>query len=257
MVVCGSIGTTTALWSTGGVLVAVVLGACVWVRRSSWRYRWDYALTLTAILDAVGLLMCLPVPGRYLDWALHYLTGVNNVNNYIGHLCFLSAIGWTIFALCCRLLPDDQLRREMRWVEIPGAAAAAAMLIALVCSHSPHTANFFSLPVNTWLRVYWLVFGSVVAYLLVWMGRMLLVMRTDPRSKVSATTSLIAVVLGIITVALRVTATVFPHTAPWATTWTWIFLCAAITSGTAGAAWSWVRGMHEAVTGSSVDQASN
>jgi hypothetical protein len=55
---------------TQSALTALALcfcGGAIWVRRKTWRIRWDRALTLSFVLQGLGFALCAPAMSHYLE----------------------------------------------------------------------------------------------------------------------------------------------------------------------------------------------
>lgn len=226
------------------VIAMTTGGYALWCRRQTWRMMpHDSVLTLGILLQGIGFFLCFPPTGRLVGQPFYFLTGITHFRDYIGHCCFFSAIGCIIYAAVCRLLPDDEVRRWMRRVEISGAIAAPIMLLALVSSprtkhpHVPY--DFFSLPCDGWLDLYWLVLSVHCAYLTVLAIWALSILRGDPRSRCVADAYIAAGYTNLATVLCLMTATIGHH--PGLVPCVWALLGMAGTLCTVGSYESWCQ----------------
>jgi hypothetical protein len=71
--------------------------------------------------------------------------------------------------------------------------------------------DFFDVPTDVWLKMYWLLLCGTVIYLLLYGSRALLVLRKDPRSHMIANVYLLASASGVIACAVRITTAFVPR----------------------------------------------
>jgi hypothetical protein len=174
------------------VLSAIVLtavGAAVWSRRKSWRSSvWQDTMTLALVLEGVGFILVAPWQTDLLGDLLFTVTGTAHMDDYLGHLCMLASVSAVIMAVAYRLIPKSGVERFMLRIEAPGAAAAIIMLVCILFSSNTKTQatyDFFNVPVDGWLRAYWITYGVTVVYLIGWLIRLLIILRADKRSRLT------------------------------------------------------------------------
>jgi hypothetical protein len=226
--------------STLTALALCFCGGAIWVRRKTLRIRWDRALTMSFLFQGLGFALCAPAMSHYLEGALFRITGVAHLRDFFGHVLFICAIGFVIYACACRLAPDDELEDLLHKIEFPGAIAGGTMLGAITLSHNlsrEAPPDFLDVPCDFWLRVYWLTYGAIVIYLLCFVLRLLWVLRRDPRSRLTSDLFIIASGLGVVSFAALLTRTINPGLV--ASFWNWIPSCVAGGLAAFGAAWSW------------------
>jgi len=224
--------------------VAAAIARSMWIRRHTWQVSTRQAMNIAILLIATGLMLCAP-PLHPLDVHLQHLIGVGHVRDYAGHLCFLCAAAATTFAVASRLVPDDQVWRFMRRIEAPNALAGPLMLICMLASpvlkRPSQDPDFFAVHCDAWLRMYWTVYASAAAYQMFCLTMLLLVLRTDPRSRRTANLFLVATITGICVLTARTTATFLGFAAPWLS----IALVAPPILVVLAAAGSWRRRIHD------------
>jgi len=184
-----------------GVLVS---GWAVWHRRVTWRVPHDRALTLAVIFCAMTLFFCSPAQYNYVDSYFFHVTGIDHVAGFLGHLSSLAAFSTCIYAAVSRLVPDEEIEPVMRQAEYPVVFASLMLLIALTNSGALRRqshADMMEVPRDIWLTVYWVVYLLIVVYLAGFLIRLLLVLRTDPRSRTVATLLAAGAALGIVALA--------------------------------------------------------
>jgi hypothetical protein len=216
-------------------------GGAMWVRRKSWRIRWDRALTMSFLFQGLGFALCAPAMSHYLEHALFRICGVAHLRDFFGHVLFICAICGVIYACACRLVADDELESVLYKIEFPGAIAGGTMLAAITLSHNlsrESPPDFLDVPCDFWLRVYWLAYGAIVIYLLCFVVRLLWVLRRDPRSRLTANLFITASGLGVVSFAMLLTRIIIN---PGLVARVWIWAPSSVAGGLAAfaAAWSW------------------
>jgi hypothetical protein len=221
-------------------LALCLCGGAIWVRRKTWRIQWDRALTMSVLFQGLGYALCAPAMSHYLGQALFRITGIAHLQDLFGHVLFICAICCVIYACACRLVPDDELEALLHKIEIPGAVAGAGMLAAMTLSHNltkKPPPDFFDVPCDFWLKVYWITYGAIVLYLMWFLIRLLWVLRRDPRSRTTADMFIMATGLGIVSFSLLLGRVLIPKFFP--CVWIWVPLSMAGGLAAFAAAWSW------------------
>ena len=70
--------------------------------------------------------------------------------------------------------------------------------------------DFFDVPTDFWLSLYWLLLCGMLIYLLVYGSRALLILRRDPRSRRIANIYLLASASGVVACAIRIITAYVP-----------------------------------------------
>src|SRR6201994_5085747 len=185
----------------------------LWIRRVTWHSRWEVAATLNIALQGCAVVLMSPLASKTLGVALHDLTGEWNLQNYIGHDCYIVAASAIVYNVVGRLEDDDALQKSFKqWVERPATLCIPLLLAAFNMSAGSKTyaRDFFALPTDFWLSVYWVLLTGTLAYLLIFGSRALLVLRKDPRSRNIATLYLFASGSGIAACAVRMITALIP-----------------------------------------------
>src|SRR6478735_3967430 len=157
-------------------LIAITLGCIgwsLWIRRVTWSCRWEVAATLNIALQGLAVILMSPFASETLGHWLHALTGMWNLEDYIGN--------------------DARVYRS----------------------------DFFEVPTDFWLALYWLLLCGLLIYLLGYGARALLILRKDPRSRRIANVYLAASASGILACTV------------------WIFACGCGTGFALTSAQSW------------------
>jgi hypothetical protein len=214
------------------VLIFVTLASIswsLWIRRVTWRCRWEVAATLNITLQGCAVALISPVSSETLGVALHRITGEWNLQNYVGHDCYIVAASAIVYNAVGRLEDDHALQASFKqYVERPATLCIPLLLATFTLSGGSKTyaRDFFAMPTDFWLSVYWVLLTGTLGYLLVFGSRALLVLRKDPRSKGIANSYLVASASGVSACAVRmITAVIPPLQGPVTAGLVWFFAC--------------------------------
>ena len=201
----------------------------LWIRRVTWHCRWEVAATLNIALQGCAVALMSPLSAETLGVALHRVTGEWNLQNYVGHDCYIVAASAIVYNAVGRLAEDDALQASFKqYVERPATLCIPLLLATFSLSYGSKTyaRDFFELPTDFWLTVYWVLLCTTLAYLLTFGSRALLVLRHDPRSRNIANLYLVASASGIAACVVRiVTALIPPFQGPLGAGLVWFFAC--------------------------------
>lgn len=214
------------------VLIVITLASIswsLWIRRVTWRCRWEVAATLNIALQGCAVALMSPLAAETLGVALHDITGEWNLQNYIGHDCYVVAASAIVYNALGRLADDNTAQASFKqYVERPATLCIPVLLatFSLSSGSRAYSRDFFELRTDFWLTAYWLVLCGTLAYLLVYGSRALLVLRKDPRSRRVANIYLLASACGITACTVRIiTALVPPIQGPVGAGLVWLFAC--------------------------------
>jgi hypothetical protein len=171
------------------------------------------AATLNIALQGCAVALMSPFAAETIGIVLHDITGEWNLQNYIGHDCYIVAASAIVYNAVGRLAPDDAMQESFKqFVERPATLCIPLLLatFTLSCGSKSYSRDFFALHTDFWLSVYWLLICGTLAYLLVYGSRALLVLRTDPRSRHIANLYLAASASGVAACAVRITTALIP-----------------------------------------------
>jgi hypothetical protein len=201
----------------------------LWIRRVTWHCRWEVAATLNIALQGIAVVLMSPTASHTLGVALHNITGEWNLQNYVGHDCYIVAASAIVYNVVGRLEDDDALQKSFKqWVERPATLCIPLLLATFTLSRGSKTyaSDFFTLRTDFWLSVYWVLLTGTLSYLLIFGSRALLVLRKDPRSKNIANLYLIASASGISACLVRMITAVIPaFQSPVGAGLVWFFAC--------------------------------
>jgi hypothetical protein len=201
----------------------------LWIRRLTWHCRWEVAATLNIALQGLAVALMSPLASDTLGIVLHKITGEWNLQNYVAHDCYIVAASAIVYNAVGRLADDHALQKSFKqYVERPATLCIPLLLATFTLSYGSKTyaRDFFALPTDFWLSVYWILLCGTLAYLLAFGSRALLVLRQDPRSRRIANSYLVASASGISACVLRIiTALITPLQSPLSAGLVWTFAC--------------------------------
>jgi hypothetical protein len=201
----------------------------LWIRRVTWHCRWEVAATLNIALQGCAVALMSPLCAQTLGVVLHNITGEWNLQNYVGHDCYVVAASAIVYNAVGRLEEDDALQKSFKqYVERPATLCIPLLLATFSLSYGSKTyvGDFFALRTDFWLTVYWLLLCGTLSYLLVFGSRALLVLRKDPRSRNIANLYLVASASGISACVVRMITALIPALqGPLGAALVWLFAC--------------------------------
>jgi hypothetical protein len=226
----------------------------LWIRRVTWRCRWEVAATLNIALQGCAVALISPFSSDTLGVVLHNITGEWNLQNYIGHDCYIVAASAIVYNAVGRLEDDHVLQASFKqYVERPATLCIPLLLAAFDLSGGSkiYARDFFAMRTDFWLSVYWVLLTGTLGYLLVFGSRALMVLRKDPRSKNIANCYLAASISGISACLVRMVTAVIPALQGSASAWlVWVFCCMCGAGFALTSANSWlqkIRWFHQPV----------
>jgi hypothetical protein len=215
----------------------------LWIRRVTWTCRWEVAATLNIALQGAAVLLMSPLASETLGHWLHDLTGKWNLEDYIGHDCYIVAASAIVYNSLGRLQDDNAMQRSFKqYVERPATLCIPLLLVTFSVGNGAriYKPDFFDVPTDFWLNLYWLLLCGTLIYLLGYGIRALLVLRKDPRSRTIANLYLVASASGIMACLVRITtAYVTPVQALEGGNLVWFFACLCGAGFALASAHSW------------------
>jgi hypothetical protein len=146
----------------------------LWIRRVTWHCRWEVAATLNIALQGCAVALMSPLCAETLGVLLHNTTGEWNLQNYVGHDCYVVAASAIVYNAVGRLEEDDALQKSFKqYVERPATLCIPLLLATFSLSYGSriYASDFFALRTDFWLTVYWLLLCGTLSYLLVFGSR--------------------------------------------------------------------------------------
>ncbi len=228
------------------VLIAITL-SCIawslWIRRVTWSCRWEVAATLNIALQGAAVFLMSPFASETIGPVLHHLTGKWNLEDYIGHDCYIVAASAIVYNAVGRLHQDEHMQRWFRqYIERPATLCIPVLLATFWLGNGAaiYKPDFFQVPTDFWLSVYWIALCGTLVYLLGYGVRAMLILRRDPRSRVIANVYLFASLSGIVACAIRILTALIPALQPYENgRFVWLFACTCGAVFALAAAHSW------------------
>lgn len=191
------------------VLIITTLAAVVcslWIRRHTWRSRWEAGASLNIALQGCAVLLMSPCASAHLGPPLHHLFRRWNVEDLFAHICLIVAVTAIIQHGLARLNGEEQVRGLFRrQVETPVRIGIPLLVATFVVADEKYQADLFTAHVRTfWFGAYWLVLGAMLVYLFLYAGRVLLILRKDPRSTATANLYLTSAGFGVAATVIQV-----------------------------------------------------
>jgi hypothetical protein len=219
------------------------IGWSLWIRRVTWTCRWEVAATLNIALQGAAVLLMSPMASETVGHWLHALTGKWNLEDYIGHDCYIVAASAIVYNTLGRLADDDAMQRSFKqYVERPATLCIPLLLVTFSVGNGAriYKPDFFTVPTDFWLNLYWLLLCGTLIYLLVYAIRATLVLRKDARSRLIANFYLVSSVCGILACVVRITtAYVSPLQTVAGSNLVWLFACLCGAGFALASAHSW------------------
>ena len=79
------------------VITLASISWSLWIRRLTWHCRWEVAATLNIALQGCAVALISPLASATVGVALHRLTGEWNLQNYLGHDCYIVAASAIVY----------------------------------------------------------------------------------------------------------------------------------------------------------------
>ena len=228
------------------VLIAITL-TCIawslWIRRVTWSCRWEVAATLNIALQGAAVLLMSPIASETVGHWLHAATGMWNLEDYVGHDMYIVAASAVVYNALGRLQDDHAMQATFKqWVERPATICIPLLLATFSLGNGSriYRPDFFEVPTDFWLNVYWLLLCGMLIYLLSYGCRALMILRRDPRSRRIANVYLVASVSGIAACAVRIVTAFVPSLQNIeGGTLVWVFACMCGAGFALASAHSW------------------
>jgi hypothetical protein len=227
-------------------LISVTLGCIawsLWIRRVTWSCRWEVAATLNIALQGLAVILMSPLASETLGHRLHALTGMWNLEDYLGHDAYIVAASAVVYNALGRLADDHAVQTSFKqYVERPATVCIPLLFVTFSVGNGAkiYRSDFFEVRTDFWLALYWLLLCGMLIYLLTYGMRALMILRQDPRSRKIANVYLVASASGIMACTVRIITAYTPalQTIEGGTL-VWIFACACGAGFALTSAQSW------------------
>lgn len=198
-------------------LVAVTLisiGWSLWIRRATWKSKWETAATLNLALQGLAVVLMSPISSATIGRYLHRATGMWSLEDYLGHDCYVVAASAIVYNALARTDDEVELRRSFKlMVELPATFCIPLMMAFYGMSRASrvYAFDFFEVRADWWLDAYWTVLCGTLIWLLGYAFYSLWLIREDERSRKIANVYLIATSSGIAACVIRLLTTYIPQ----------------------------------------------
>lgn len=191
-------------------LIIVTLAAVffsLWIRRDTWRSRWEAGASLNIALQGCAVLLMSPWASENLGPPLHHIFRLWNVEDLLGHICLIVAATAIIDHGLARLGDHSQWRRLFhRHIALPLWLGLPVLVAVFIVADEGYHPDLFPAHVSTvWFGAYWIVLGILLVYLFGYAARVMLIVRKDPRSRATADLYLVSAAFGVAATVIQVT----------------------------------------------------
>jgi hypothetical protein len=185
-------------------LVAVICS--LWIRRDTWRSRWEADASLNIALQGCAVLLMSPWASATLGPVLHQIFRRWNVEDLVGHICLMVAATAIIDHGLARLGDEHQWRSLFRrHIATPLWLGSPVLVAVFIVADEGYHPDLFPAHVSTlWFGAYWIVLGILLVYLFGYAARVMLIVRKDPRSTPTANLYLISAAFGVAATVIQV-----------------------------------------------------
>jgi hypothetical protein len=223
-------------------LIIITLAAVfysLWIRRDTWRSRWEADASLNIALQGCAVLLMSPWASETLGPPLHHIFRRWNVEDLFGHICLMVAAAAIIDHGLARLGDHGEWRRIFnRHITTPMWLGIPVLVAVFIVADEGYHPDLFPAHVSTiWFGAYWIVLGILLVYLFGYAARVMLIVRKDPRSTATANLYLISAAFGAAATVIQVTTAEagIDITLP-----VWLCACLAAIGFAYGSARSWL-----------------
>lgn len=213
------------------IVTLFTIGGSLWVRRMTWRCSAERAATLNIALQGAAVALMSPWASEHLGKRLHALTGHWNVEDWIAHDLYVVAASAIVLNAVSQLEGYSQARFK-RDIELPATLCIPVLFVTFSMGSGARVyhPDFFRVPCDVWLTMYWVVLCGMLIYLLRYGYQAFAPLRRTPGSRMIATVYSVSAMLGITACAVRIaTAVALPGAIQdtfWASFAVWLFACA-------------------------------
>jgi hypothetical protein len=211
---------------------------CLWVRRDTWRTRWEAGATFAIATEGLGLLLLSPWAATQLSPPLHAILGLWNAQQILGWLCLLAGVLGNIYHMLVRLTDPAHVWPIMRrHLLAPVGLSLTVILVAFINAERGFEPDLFArLTGDPWVTVIEATAAAIVLYLSGYVARLLLSLRHDHRGR---STLQLYVVAMIFAVAGCVAAVFSIWTGHYLGPTIWACVCLSVATFAYGLARSW------------------
>jgi hypothetical protein len=194
----------------GALLAVIMLLAtmrALWVRRSTWRVPWEMATTVNVVLQTVEIVLISGPVSRRIGPILHTATGLWNMEDLIGHMCYISGMATMTYMILSRLdMSANQFRLYVKKrIELPANLFLPVVVVVFIAAgFGDRDIDLVLTPSTAWTRAYFLLYICADIYLMSMAVPALLVIRRERSQRRIATGYLCAIGISAITCVIMI-----------------------------------------------------
>ncbi|MFD6197227.1 hypothetical protein ACFWE3_11035 [Mycobacteriaceae bacterium NPDC060252] len=183
----------------------------LWIRRFTWTCRLEVAATLNIALQGAALFLMSPYASSTVGEWLYDVTGQRNLEDWLGHDCYVVAASAIVYNAVGRLGAEAQERFKSE-VEVPATLCIPLLFVTFTAGVGVEESHpdFFRVPTDMWLTLYWWLLCGTLAYLLAYGWQALIPLRREPESRTVATVYMVSSSAGILACLIRIVTAALP-----------------------------------------------
>lgn len=179
------------------IATCFIVFVCLWVRRGTWRYRWEQAKTIGLTLIAAGAVLKAPPISWLIDRDV-----LHGLYLLVANILIVGGIAAFAYSAECKLRPDEEICRWRITAVLVPLTLGVGTMIGLFAAGAYSTLDR-PFGFSTYTTAYWLVYDILTVYLLMLFAYALGSLFCDPPSRRSAGLYLLAIGLSLIGATCR------------------------------------------------------
>lgn len=155
------------------VITGLIILWSLWIRRHTWRAKWETASTVNvALMFVAGLLIATPPSlGSLLGTWIHTVLHLWNMQFFLASICALGGVSAIVYNAVAKLCDDHEIGPWFRTrIALPitlGSVILLSLFVRSAAVQSRHCADFFTMKTTgVCLSLYWVLYGSMILYLI-------------------------------------------------------------------------------------------
>lgn len=216
----------------------------LWIRRITWSVDWERAATFNIALQCVAVILMSPLASETIGHWIHERTGWWNIEDFLGHDAYVIAASAVVFNCLGRFSGEVLQDRFKRHVELPATLCIPILFATFTAGAgvTEYRTDFFRVPCDIWLSLYWIVLCGTLIYLLGYAWRALIPMWLVPEARRLATLYMVSAGSGVGACVARLVTLALP--AEWQDTFrasfpVWVLACGCGAGFAAISGWTW------------------
>lgn len=168
----------------------------LWIVRGAWRTPWERPALINLSLQTFDIVLSLRVVDHRASMLFHYLTGLWNMEEVLGHVCYMAGMFSLLYLVADRLdMTPNEFHTFVRYrIELP-ATIVIPLMVAFSVPAFGHerVPDTIAAEATDWMHAYWLLMCWSVVYILVQVFNALKVLRRQPENLRTANAYLAAI----------------------------------------------------------------